>query len=71
MTVDARLQEKWQVLRSKGDSLKIATFAAARGHDVTEQGVSHALRTGKMSDELFKVIADFYQQKAELMAAYI
>ena len=71
MNVDTQLQEKWEVLRSKGDSAKIVAFAAKRNYEVTVRGVNQALRDGNMSDELFEVIADFYQQKADMVAAYL
>ena len=70
MTVPKELKEKWEALRSNGDAEKISDTAKAP-HTVTPQAVRAAMRSGKMSDHMFKLVADFYEKKAAMIAQYI
>ena len=67
MIIQKKLLEKWVVLRSPEDTSKMA--------DRLEGGYpelfARAFRTGKCSDEVFQVMADFYKEKEELIKQYI
>lgn len=68
MQIPSELLKKWDALKSEGDPQKIADTVAG---GCTSQTVRNAFKTGKCSDELFKAIADFYEQKLELIKEYI
>jgi hypothetical protein len=66
MTIPNELLGKWEVLRSAGDMTEIAERA-----DVSTVTISKAFSTAKCSDEVFKVIAEFYQDKEEMISSYL
>jgi hypothetical protein len=71
MTIPDKLIEKWMLLRSQGDGVKIAELAATEGIECSDETVNRALRTGKVNDDLFKLMAEYYEQKAEMVKAYL
>lgn len=67
MNIPKELIEKWKVLRSPGDSDKMA----AKLEGSASETFNRAFREGKSRDEVFKVMADFYEEKAKLIKEYI
>ena len=76
MTIPKELIGKWQALRSEADTEKIILKAAegikdVKGFKVSNVTVRTALRDGKSTDELFKVIAQYYIEKANMIKEYL
>lgn len=67
MKIPTELLEKWQVLRSAGDSQKIIDTMETKVSDST---ISNAFKTGQCSDELFEAMAEYYQGKKERISKY-
>ena len=67
MIVPKELIKKWQALRSPGDSTKMAEKYS--GSD--KETFNRAFRLGKCNDEVFKVMAEFYEEKAKLIKEYL
>lgn len=67
MLIEQELLKKWKALRSPEDTGKMA--------EKMENGYpelfARALRDGKCNDEVFKIIADFYEAKANLIKEYL
>lgn len=66
MTIEKQLLTKWTGLRSMEDAARIAEKAG-----VTVQTIRNAFRTGKCSDEVFKTMAEFYQDKVNMINQYL
>ena len=66
MTIPNKITEKWKLLRSKGDIALLANKAK-----VTTVTIRTAMKDNECSDEVFKVIADFYEERAQLIKQYI
>lgn len=67
MILPKELIEKWQVLKSPGDAAKMAE----RAPEYSDETFNRAFRDGKCNDDVFKVIADFYEEKANLIKQYL
>lgn len=67
MIIPDNLMNKWKVLKSKGDSERMA----ARLEGSAAETFNRAFREGKCRDEVFKVIADFYEEKAAIIKEYL
>lgn len=67
MIIEKQLLEKWSALRSPEDTKKLS--------DKMEGGYpelfSRVFREGKCNDEVFKVMADYYEEKAALIKQYL
>jgi hypothetical protein len=67
MTIPEKLMKKWEALRTPGDAGKMA--------DRMEGGYAElfnrAFREGKCNDEVFKAMADFYEEKASIIKEYL
>jgi hypothetical protein len=71
MTVPQEISDKWKALRSAGDAAKIVERADQAGIKTSEELVNRAIRIGKVNDDLFKVIGDFFNEKAEMIKQYV
>lgn len=67
MEIPAKLLKKWEVLRSAGDSEKLAE----RLEGAAAETFNRAFREGKCRDEVFEVMAPYYQEKAELIKQFL
>lgn len=67
MIIEKKLLEKWVRLRSPEDTAKMAE-KLDNGYP---ELFARAFRSGKSSDEVFKVMADFYEEKAQLIKEYL
>jgi len=67
MIIEKRLIEKWKRLRSPEDTGKLAEKLEGGYPEL----FARAFRDEKCSDEVFKVMADFYEEKAELIKQYL
>ncbi len=67
MTIQSELLEKWKALRSPEDTAKLA--------EKMEGGYSElfarVFRFGKCNDDVFKIMAAFYEEKAKLIKQYL
>ncbi len=66
MQIPEELLSKWKALRSQDDTEKIAEDAKT-----TSQTIRNAFNWGKCSDEVFKCMAAYYENKAEVIKQYI
>lgn len=67
MDIPAKLLEKWQVLKSPGDAVKMTDKLPGSAAET----FNRAFREGKCRDEVFKVMAEFYDEKAKLIKEYL
>lgn len=67
MQIPEKLLKKWKALRSPGDAAKMTEKLP----DVSDETFNRALREGKCGDDVFKVLADFYEEKANLIKEYL
>ena len=67
MTIPAELLDKWKALKSHGDGKAILE----KNPDLNPQYISRAFTTGECNDEVFKAMADFYQEKDEMVKNYL
>lgn len=67
MKIPEKILKKWEVLRSPGDSEKLAEKMAGTPAETFQR----AFREGKCRDEVFEAMAAFYQEKAELVKQYL
>ena len=63
MEIPKKLMAKWKVLRSPGDPEKMSE----RLEGSAAETFNRAFREGKCRDEVFKIMADFYEEKTELI----
>ncbi len=71
MIIPKQLLDKWKALRSEDDANKITTKAIESGFSTTPETVRAAFRNGKTKDEVFKAMAEFYTEKANMIKEYI
>lgn len=67
MIIPDNLMKKWQVLRSPGDGEKMADKLEGSASET----FNRAFREGRCRDEVFRVMADFYEEKANLIKEYL
>lgn len=67
MEIPKELIEKWKVLRSPGDSEKMS----GRLLGSAPETFNRAFRENKCRDEVFKIMAEFYEEKANMIKEYI
>ena len=67
MKIPDKLRNKWQALRSLGDSEKMAEKLPGSAKET----FNRAFREGKCRDDVFKVMAEFYEDKAALIKEYL
>lgn len=67
MIIPERLKKKWEVLRTPGDADKLTE----RLDGSAAETFNRAFRLGRCRDEVFKVMADFYEEKANLVKEYL
>lgn len=67
MIIPDKLIKKWEVLRTAGDASKLAE----RMPDGYPEMFNRAFREGKCNDDVFKIMADFYEEKANLIKEYL
>lgn len=68
MIIPDKIINKWQVLRTPGDSAKMAEIM---GNDGYPEIFNRAFREGRCNDDVFKIMADFYEEKANLIKQYL
>ncbi len=67
MEVPEKLIKKWQALRTPGDSDKMSD----RLEGTAAETFNRAFREGKCRDDVFKIMAEFYEEKAALIKEYL
>lgn len=67
MIIPEKLIEKWTVLRSPDDTRKMAEQLEGTAAET----FNRAFREKKCRDEVFKIMADFYEEKAKLIKEYL
>lgn len=71
MIIPQELYDKWKVLRSHGDAIKIMELAFAQGIECSDEMINRAIRSGKCNDDIFPVMAAFYKEREELIKEYL
>lgn len=66
MKIEKSILEKWGHLRSEDDTKKLADLTGKHPETIRK-----ILRKGECSDEDFEVIAEFYDEKVDLMNRYL
>ena len=67
MEIPQKLINKWKALRTAGDAVKMAE-KVENGYAET---FNRAFRIGRCSDDVFKIMAEFYEEKANLVKEYL
>lgn len=67
MEIPEKLMKKWQALRTPGDGDKLAE----RLEGTAGETFNRAFREGRCRDEVFEVMAEFYEEKAKLIRQYL
>lgn len=67
MVIPTELMEKWKVLKSAGDAKKMAEQLEGSAAET----FNRAFREGECRDDVFKVMAEFYEQKANVIKEYL
>lgn len=67
MEIPAKLLHKWKVLKSPGDAEKMAEKLPGSAAET----FNRAFREEKCRDEVFQVMATYYNEKAELVKQYL
>jgi hypothetical protein len=67
MIIEEKLLDKWKALRSPEDTGKLAEKMEGGYPEL----FARAFRDGKCNDEVFKVMAEFYEEKAKLIKEYL
>lgn len=67
MTIPEKLTKKWEALRSPGDAKEMADKLPGSSAET----FNRAFRLGKCRDEVFRIMADFYEEKAKLIKEYL
>lgn len=66
MKIPEKLFEKWQILKSEGDPIKISEKSG-----IHVENIRLALRKGECNDQVFEAIAEYYDSKAEMIRKYL
>lgn len=66
MTVPKELKDKWSELYSTGDFEAISQKSG-----FTPETIRNSFNKAECSDKVFKVIADFYREKANTINEYL
>lgn len=67
MDIPKRMLERWKALQSPGDAGKMVS-KVERGYP---EMFLRALRIGRCSEEVFKVMAKYYADKAKMIKEYL
>jgi hypothetical protein len=67
MIIPKQLLKKWEALRTPGDTGKMAESMDNGYAEI----FNRAFREGKCNDDIFRVMADFYEKKAQLIKEYL
>lgn len=67
MKIPEKILGKWEALRSPGDTAKMAERMEGGYQEI----FNRAFREGKCNDDVFKIMADFYEDKLNLIKEYI
>lgn len=73
MNIPDELLEKWKVLYTPGDSLKMAEQMKEKLPRLKSnyEYFNRAMRDKKCNDTIFKIMADFFEAKAEMIKEYL
>lgn len=67
MVIAKELLDKWKALRSPEDSAKLARRLEGGYPEI----FARAFRTGKCNDQVFKIMAEYYEKKAKVIKQYL
>jgi hypothetical protein len=67
MLIEKKLLEKWTRLRSPDDTRKLAEKMEGGYPEI----FTRAFRDGKCNDEVFKIMAEFYEEKVKVIKEYL
>lgn len=67
MEIPKKILAKWEALRSPGDAEKMSEKLPGSAAET----FNRAFRKEKCRDEVFKVMAEFYEEKAKVIKEYL
>ena len=67
MIIPKKILSKWQVIRSPSDTKKLSDLMGGK----YREAFARAFKTGKCSDEVFEVMAKFYEDKAKKIKGFL
>lgn len=67
MEIPDKILKKWIALKSPGDAEKMSEKLPGAAAET----FNRAIRLAKCRDEVFRVMADFYEEKARLIKEYL
>lgn len=67
MIIPDKIIKKWEVLRTQGDAAKMAERMEKGYPEI----FNRAFKQKKCNDDVFKIMADFYEEKANLIKEYL
>jgi hypothetical protein len=67
MIIPDKIIKKWEALRTPGDAAKMAEKLDGGYPEI----FNRAFREGKCNDEIFKIMAAFYEEKANVIKEYL
>jgi hypothetical protein len=70
MEVPKELLEKWKQLRAHGDTEKIASSMPEETR-VSDETIRRVFSQGQCNDDVFKAMASFYEERAEMIKQYL
>lgn len=66
MKIPQAIIDKWELLKSEGDPIKIS-----EKNDFHVETIRMALRKKECSDDVFNAIAEFYEEKLQMISQYV
>lgn len=70
MEIPKEILEKWKQLRSHGDTEKIAS-SMPEDVKVSDETIRRVFTSGQCNDDVFKAMATFYEERAEMIKQYL
>jgi len=70
MELPKEILEKWKQLRSHGDTEKIASSMPEEVR-VSDETIRRVFTNGQCNEDVFKAMAAFYEERAELIKQYL
>lgn len=67
MIIPKKILSKWRVLKSASDAKKLSALMGGKYPEV----FTRALRDGVCNDEVFEVMAKFYEDKAKMVKEFL
>lgn len=67
LTIPKEIKDMWTSLKSHGDSKILVERAKEIGLDISDETINRAHRTGRCSEDVFRLMGEFYKEREELI----